>query len=240
MGQPQKRLRAVTRNSLGIVFAVADSMLWKVDALRTSGHVWTPVVRLQRDGAPVSLHGLCFSQWLERGEVLYGLLSHVDGAASSSVCRVDVASGAVRVICHLNKGTVDALVSPPLTGGPWNGLVFMFWSRGQGLFGVSWANEHFNVRPLIVGQGVADAGIRGLAFDASDTLFGAGSSLWQLSPFEHSLVRLGTLNNLLSSFCFVDAGSEASPIGLGSNINSSNSSSRSENRDSAERVILKR
>ena len=161
--------------------------------------------------------------------------AHADGTASSSVCRVDVATGSVRVICHLNKGIVDALVSPPLTGGPWNGLVFMFWSRGQGLFGVSWANEHFNVRPLIVGQGAAGAGIRGLAFDASDTLFGAGSSLWQLSPFAHSLVRLGTLNNSLSSFCFVDA-DKAEPIRMGE----SNDPSRPENGDSAERVILKR
>ena len=220
IGRPRQRLTALARNTLGIVFAVAGGMLWKVNIHDTAGRVWTPVVQLQHEGSSVNLRGLCFSNWLERSESLYGLLSN-DENTSSSICTVDVATGAVQVLCPLNKGIIDAIVSPPLTGGPWHRLVFMFWARGQGLFGVSWANEHFSVRPLIVGQGAENAGIRGLGFDATDTLYGVGSSLWQLNPFKHNLTRIGTLNNSLMSFCFLRAedGSQIDGQSLENDIN---------------------
>ncbi len=219
-GKPQRRLSALARNSMGVVFAVADGRLWKVNAFSGSASagasIWAPVVRLQYEGTPCNVHDLCFSQWLERGEALYGLLDppattsadngpYVNGTGNTSICRVDIATGAVKIICHLNKGRVDALVAPPLTGGPWHRLVFLFWARGQGLFGVHWANEHFSVRPLITGSQTGQAGIRGLAFDRSDQLFGAGSSLWRMQPFAHTVQRVGPLNNSLTSFCFVSA-----------------------------------
>ena len=65
--------------------------------------------------------------------------------------------------------------------------------------------RYFSIRPLIVGDGAADAGIRGLAFDSTNTLYGAGSSLWELAPFQHRLSRLGTMNNSLNDFCFINA-----------------------------------
>ena len=237
-GKPQRRLSALARNSMGVVFAVADGQLWKVNAFSggtsDDASIWAPVVRLQYEGIPCNVHDLCFSQWLERGEALYGLLDppattsandepYVNGMGNTSICRVDIATGTVKIICHLNKGRVDALVAPPLTGGPWHRLVFLFWARGQGMYGVHWANEQFSVRPLITGSQMGQAGIRGLAFDRSDQLFGAGSSLWRMQPFAHTLQRIGPLNNSLTSFCFVSAprgGGGSSRGGVGGELTS--------------------
>merc|ERR1712070_347968 len=91
-------------------------------------------------------------------------------------------TGECTPIVATRKTDVSALTAPPLSGGPWHGTIFFYWSQGGGLYGVKWANEGGRVSHIGTARGTQP--VRTLAFSEDGTLCAAGrSGLQVVDPF---------------------------------------------------------